>query len=109
MYTPRILLVEADPHTHRALRSRLERRGCEVFSAKSQSEAVRRAGEGEADLVVQENPVARPEEPGSFDDVMRAIEALVGPLPEAAAPHGAPRMLPRARRVRALLAPAGAC
>ncbi len=105
MHTPRILLIEADQDTHRGLRDRLEMRGCQVFSAKTQAEAVRAAGEIEADLVVQENPVAHPDRPAMFDEVMDAIEALVGPLP------GTPsrRMLPRARRVRALLVPAGSC
>ncbi|HEX8359965.1 MAG TPA: hypothetical protein VF613_07660 [Longimicrobium sp.] len=81
MYAPRIVLIEADPDTHRGLRSRLERRGCEVAEARTQREAVEKAGEIEADLVVQENPVSHPEAPGSFDEIMRAIEALVGPLP----------------------------
>jgi len=108
MYTPRILLIHADQNTHRGLRARLERRGCEVFTARTQSEAVRRASEIEADLVVQENPL--PETPGSFDEVMDAIEVLVGPLPApATASPGCRKLLPRERRVRALLAPAGAC
>lgn len=105
MHTPRILLIEADQDTHRGLRDRLELRGCRVFSAKTQAEAVRTAGEIEADLVVQENPVAHPEQPAMFDEVMEAIETLVGPLP--ATPSR--RVLPRARRVRAHLVPAGAC
>lgn len=109
MYTPRILLIHADQGTHRGLRARLERRGCEVFTATTQSEAVRRAGEIEADLVVQENPV--PEGPGSFDEVMDAIEVLVGPLPapRPAATVGGAGTPARARLVRAPLVPAGSC
>jgi len=111
MHTPRILLIEADQDTHRGLRSRLELRGCQVFSAKTQSEAVRTAGEIEPDLVVQENPVAPWDQPALYDEVMEAIELLAGPLPGTgtAAPLGGRKMLPRARRVRALLVPAGAC
>jgi CheY-like chemotaxis protein len=86
MYAPRILLIKADPETHRGLRSRLERRGCEVAEASTQREAVEMAGEMEADLVVQENPVSDPGAPASFDEIMAAIEALVGPLPRCATP-----------------------
>jgi CheY-like chemotaxis protein len=104
MHTPRILLIEADQDTHRGLRNRLELRGCRVFSAKTQAEAVRTAEEVDADLVVQENPL---DQPALFDEVMEAIEILVGPLPGTgtAAPLGGRRTMPRARRVRALLVP----
>jgi CheY-like chemotaxis protein len=111
MHTPRILLIEADQDTHRGLRDRLERRGCEVFSARTQAEAVHTAAEIEADLVVQENTVALTDRPAMFDEVMDAIEVLAGPLPGTgtAAPLGGRKLLPRARRVRALLVPAGSC
>jgi CheY-like chemotaxis protein len=100
MYAPRILLIKADEETHRGLRGRLERRGCEVAEASSQLEAVQKAGEMEADLVVQENPVSQA---GSFDEIMAAIEALVGPLP------GPARAAPLAAcRLSALRRPAAA-
>ena len=111
MYAPRILLIEADEHTHRALRTRLQQRGCEVFAAKTQAEAVRMAGETEADLVVQERPVSHPWERNAFDEVMDAVELLAGPLPGGAGstpPLGCVRMQPRTHRTRALLEPAGA-
>ncbi|HEY0152473.1 MAG TPA: hypothetical protein VGB92_10770 [Longimicrobium sp.] len=110
MYAPRILLIEADEDTHRALRTRLEQRGCEVFAAKSQAEAVRRAGETEADLVVQERAVSRPWERNAFDEVMDAVELLAGPFPCGAPstpPLGRHRVQPRAHRLRALVEPAG--
>ncbi|HLL82729.1 MAG TPA: hypothetical protein VK420_08745 [Longimicrobium sp.] len=105
MHVPRILLIEADQDTHRGLRDRLELRGCRVFSARTQAEAVRTAEDVGADLVVQEN---RGEQPAPFDEVMEAIEILVGPLPGRETLDGR-EMPPRARRVRALLVPAGAC
>jgi hypothetical protein len=106
MYAPRILLIEADEDTHRALRTRLEQRGCEVVAAKSQAEAVRMAGETEADLVVQERPVSRPWERSAFDEVMEAVELLAGPLPGSGGSTpllGRHRMRPRTHRAPALL------
>ena len=110
MNAPRILLIEADEDTHRALRICLEQRGCEVFAAKTQAEAVRTAGEMEADLVVQERSVSRPWERNAFDEVMDAVELLAGPLPGSAGstpPLGRHRVQPRAHRTQALLEPAG--
>ena len=98
MYTPRILLIQADEDTHRGLRRRLERRGCEVLEAKSQFDAVRMAWESGPDLVIQENPVRFPDRVDAFDDVLEAVELLAGPLP-----CDRRTLLPRAHRPRALL------
>jgi hypothetical protein len=125
MHTPRILLINADEDTHQGLRGSLERRGCLVFEAATQGEAVQRAGEVAADLVVQENPVQRPDRPGSFDEIVGAVELLAGPLPIPAAqanqraddaaittvgrglaPRDGCRLLPRSFHARALLAAA---
>ena len=112
MRTPRILLIKADDDTHRCLRASLERRGCEVFEASTQAEAVRLAAEVGADLVVQEEPVRFPARAGAFDETIDAVGVLAGPFPAdapkraAAAPRapGGGRLLPRAFHARALLA-----
>jgi len=120
MHAPHILLIKADDNTHRGLRDSLERRGCEVYEAATQLEAVRLAGEVEADLVIQENPVRFPAPAGAFDETIEAVELLAGPLPAAApqaevhagtagprSPVSVPlagcRLLPRAFHARALL------
>lgn len=108
MRAPRILLIRADDETHRALRRRLERSGCEVFEAGTQLQAVRLAGEIGADLLVQEDPIAGAERPAALDRVMAAVAILAGPLPAhvhraaATAPHGwpSPRKQPRRPRRR---------
>jgi len=105
MRTPKILLIQQDAPTHQALRRLLVRRGCSVFEARGQKEAVRLAARIRPDLVVQEEAVPAPEGAGALDEVMEAIEILAGPLPGArrAAPPspGATRPLPR-RRPRAV-------
>jgi ActR/RegA family two-component response regulator len=78
MYAPRIVLIESDAATHRALRKRLELRGCRVFTVHSQPEAVERAAHLHADLVVQEDPA---HSPGELDEIVSAVEILAGPLP----------------------------
>jgi hypothetical protein len=117
MHTPRILLIRADDDTHRGLRASLERRGCQVFEATTQTEAFRVAAEVEADLVVQENPVRFPARAGAFDETIDAVRVLAGPFPAdvadtrrwAAAPRTPGRaapigVLPREFHARALLA-----
>jgi hypothetical protein len=106
MRAPRILLIRADDETHRELRRRLERGGCEVFEAGTQPQAVRMAREVEADLLVQEDPLAWTDRPAALDRVMKAVAILAGPLPAhvhraaAAAPHGWPSPRRKARRPR---------
>jgi CheY-like chemotaxis protein len=101
MRTPKILLIQQDAPTHEALRRLLVRRGCSVFEARGQKEAVRLAARIRPDLVVQEEAVPAPDRAGALDEVMEAIEILAGPLRGRDArrrlPPGATRPLPRRR------------
>ena len=81
MRAPRILLIAGDGETHRGLSRRLRRRGCEVFEAGTEPEALRMVPVVEPDLVVEEHAPASTHRPRAFDEVLAAIEILAGPLP----------------------------
>lgn len=80
MRAPRILLIVVDRATHLGLRRRLRRRGCEVFEAVSEADAVERVAEVEPDLVVEEHALPS-RGAGAFREVLAAIRILAGPLP----------------------------
>lgn len=83
MRVPNLLLIAAEPATHRELCRRLRRRGCRVFEALTPGEARAMIAELEPDLVVQENPLPPSGGPGALRQAMAAIEALAGPFPRA--------------------------
>lgn len=81
MRAPRILLIAVEGDTHPGLRRRLRRRGCELFEAPTEGEALERGTEIEPDLVVEEHALAWPHRRGAFHEILSAIRMLAGPLP----------------------------
>lgn len=102
MRAPRILLIRDDDETHQELRRQLERRGCRVFQANGQREAVELARRVGPDLLVQENAVPAAERPAAVAHLMAAVEILAGPLPHPRAGWPSPRRTHSRPRRRAL-------